>query len=37
MEIIMMGFGFLMMLLVIGAPLVGIIVLIVWLVNRSKK
>ena len=33
----MMGFGFVMMLLVIGAPLVGIIVLIVWLVNRPKK
>jgi len=33
----MMGFGFLMMLLVIGVPLVGVIVLIVWLVNRSKK
>ena len=37
MEIIMMGFGFLMMLLVFGVPLVGIVVLIVWLVNRSKK
>ncbi len=34
MEIIMMGFGFLMMLLVIGVPLVGIIVLLVWLANR---
>jgi hypothetical protein len=33
----MMGFGILMMLLVIGVPLVGITVLIVWLVNRSKK
>jgi len=33
----MMGFGFLMMLLVIVVPFVGIIVLIVWLVNRSKK
>jgi heme/copper-type cytochrome/quinol oxidase subunit 2 len=32
-----MGFSFLMMLLVIGLPLVGIIVLIVWLANRSKK
>jgi len=29
-----MGFGFLMMLLVIGVPLVGIIVLLVWLANR---
>jgi len=34
MEIIVMGFGFLMMLLVIGVPLVGIIVLLVWLANR---
>ena len=33
----MMGFGFLMMLLVFGVPLVGIVVLIVWLVSRSKK
>ncbi len=33
----MMGFGFLMMVLVIGAPLVGIVVLVVWLANRSKK
>ena len=33
----MMGFGFLMMLLVIGVPLVAIVVLAVWLANRSKK
>ena len=33
----MMGFGVLMMLVVIGIPLVGIIVLVAWLVNRSKK
>lgn len=33
----MTGFGFLMMLLVIGIPLVGIVVLVVWLMNRSKK
>jgi hypothetical protein len=33
----MMGFGFLMMLLVIGVPLVGIVVLVVWLMNRPKK
>ena len=33
----MMGFGYLMMLVVIGVPLVGIVILIVWLVNRSKK
>jgi hypothetical protein len=33
----MMGFGFLMMLLVIGVPLIGIIVLVAWLANRSKK
>lgn len=33
----MMGFGFLVMLLVIGVPLIGIAVLVVWLVNRSKK
>ncbi len=33
----MMGFGFLMMLLVIGVPLVGVVVLLVWLVNRSNK
>jgi hypothetical protein len=33
----MMAFGFLMMLVVVGAPLVGIVVLIVWLTNRSKK
>jgi len=33
----MMGFGFLMMLLVIGVPLVGVVVLVVWLANRSKK
>ena len=33
----MMGFGFLMMLLVIGVPLLGIVVLVVWLANRSKK
>ena len=33
----MMGFGFLMMLLVIGVPLVGIVVLVVWMMNRSKK
>ena len=33
----MMGYGFLMMLLVVGVPLVGIIVLLVWLVSRSKK
>ena len=33
----MMGFGFFMMLLVIGVPLVGIVVLVVWLANRSKK
>ena len=32
-----MGYGFLMMLLVVGVPLVGIIVLLVWLVSRSKK
>lgn len=32
-----MGFGFLMMLLVIGIPFVGIVVLAVWLVNRFKK
>ena len=30
----MMGFGFLMMLLVIGVPFVGIVVLLVWLANR---
>jgi hypothetical protein len=34
MEIDMMGFGFLVMLLVIGVPLVGIIVFLVWLANR---
>ena len=33
----MMVFGFLMMVLVIGVPLVGVAVLIVWLVNRSKS
>ena len=33
----MMGFGFLMMLVVIGIPLVGIVVLVAWLVNSSKK
>lgn len=33
----MMGFGFLMMLLVIGVLLVGIVVLVVSLANRSKK
>ena len=33
----MMALGFLMMLVVIGVPLVGIVVLIVWLANRSKK
>ena len=36
----MMGFGLLMMLLVVGVPLVGLVgvgVLIAWLVNRSKK
>ena len=33
----MMGFGFLMMVLVIGVPLVGIVLLVVWLANRSKK
>jgi hypothetical protein len=33
----MMVFGFLMMLVVIGVPLVGIVVLILWLANRSKK
>ena len=32
----MMGFGFLMMLLVIGVPLVTIIVFVVWLAIRSK-
>ncbi len=33
----MMSLGVLMMLLVIGVPLVGIVVMIVWLINRSKK
>jgi hypothetical protein len=33
----MMVFGFLMMLVVMGVPLVGIVVLILWLANRSKK
>ena len=33
----MMVFGFLMMVLVIGVPLVGVAVLIVWLANRSKS
>ena len=33
----MMIFGFVMMLVVIGVPLVGIVVLILWLANRSKK
>lgn len=33
----MMGFGFLMMFLVIGVPLVGIAILVVWLVDRAKK
>ena len=33
----MMGFGFLMMLLVIGVPIIGIAVLVVWLMNRSRK
>ena len=33
----MMGLGVLMMLVVIGVPLVGIVVLVVWLMNRSKK
>ena len=32
----MMGFGFLSMLLVIVLPIVGIIVLVVWLVNTNK-
>lgn len=33
----MMGLGVLMMLVVIGVPLVGIVVLVVWLMNRAKK
>ena len=33
----MMVFGFLMMLVAIGLPLVGIVVLILWLANRSRK
>jgi len=33
----MMGFGFLMMLLVIGVPLAGIVVLVVWLVSQARK
>lgn len=33
----MMGFGFLMMLIVIGLPLVGLAALVVWLINRSTK
>jgi len=33
----MMGFGFSMMFFVIGVPLVGIVVLVVWLMNRSKR
>lgn len=33
----MMSFGFLMMLLVIGVPVVGIVVLVVWLISRSKR
>ena len=33
----MMIFGFVMMLVVIGVPLVGIVALILWLANRSKK
>ncbi len=33
----MMSLGVLMMLLVIGVPLVGVVVMIVWLINRSKK
>jgi hypothetical protein len=33
----MMVFGVLMMLAVIGIPLVGIVVPVAWLVNRSKK
>lgn len=32
-----MSFGFLMMLLVIGVPVVGIVVLVVWLISRSKR
>jgi hypothetical protein len=33
----MMIFGSLMMLLVIGVPLLGAVVLITWLVNQEKK
>ena len=33
----MMAPGFLMMLVVIGVPLVGIVALILWLANRSRK
>ncbi len=32
----MMGFGFLMMSLVFGLPVVGIAILVIWLMNRSK-
>ncbi len=36
----MMGFGFLMMFVVFGLPIlgvVGIVILVIWLMNRSKK
>ena len=33
----MMGFGFLSMLLVIVLPIVGIVVLVVWLVNSNRQ
>jgi hypothetical protein len=33
----MMIFGSLMMLLVIGVPLLGAVVLITWLANQEKK
>ena len=33
----MMGFGFLMMFVVLGLPFAGIVILVIWLMNRSKK
>jgi hypothetical protein len=32
-----MGFGFLMMFLVFGLPVVGVVILLIWLMKLSKK
>jgi len=33
----MMGFGFLVMLLVFALPIVGIVVLVIWLSNANRQ